>query len=77
MIVNSSELAVRAAIDAVGITYTLEAQVQLFLRSGQLVGILEEFSPSFEGFLLGYASHRQVSAALRAFLDMVRDTERS
>jgi DNA-binding transcriptional LysR family regulator len=77
MIVNSSELAVRAAIDGVGITYTLEAQARLFLRSGQLVRVLEEFSPSFEGFLLGYPSHRQISAALRAFIDMVRDTERS
>jgi DNA-binding transcriptional LysR family regulator len=67
----------RAAIDGVGITYTLQAQVQLSLRSGQLVRILEEFSPSFEGFLLGYPSHRQVSAALRAFLEMVRETERS
>jgi DNA-binding transcriptional LysR family regulator len=52
-------------------------RLYVFLRSGQLVRVLEEFSPSFEGFLLGYPSHRQVSAALRAFLDMVRGADRS
>lgn len=77
VILNSSELAVRAAIDGLGITYTAEAQVQVFLRSGRLMRVLEEFSPSSEGFLIGYPSRRQMSAALRAFLDMVRDTHRS
>lgn len=77
VILNSSELAVRAAIDGLGITYTFEAQVQVFLRSGQLIRVLEEFSPSSEGFLIGYPSRRQMSAALRKFLDMVLDTHRS
>jgi DNA-binding transcriptional LysR family regulator len=43
----------------------------------KLMRVLEEFSPSSEGFSIGYPSHRQMSAALRAFLDMVRDTHRS
>ena len=74
VIVNSSELAVRAAVDGLGITYTLETLAQVFLDSGQLVRVLEEFSPLLDGFFLGYPSQRQVSATLRAFLDMVRDT---
>jgi DNA-binding transcriptional LysR family regulator len=77
LVLNSSELAVRAAIDGLGITYTFEAQVQVFLRSGQLMRVLEECSPSSEGFLIGYPSRRQMSAALRKFLDMVRDTQHS
>jgi hypothetical protein len=43
----------------------------------ELQSVSEEFSPSSEGFLIGYPSHRQMSASLRAFLDMVRDTHRS
>jgi DNA-binding transcriptional LysR family regulator len=76
VVLNGSELAIRAAIDGVGITYTVEPQVQVFVRSGLLVRVLEEFSPSSE-FWVGYPSRRHISAALRAFLDMVRDTDRS
>jgi DNA-binding transcriptional LysR family regulator len=41
------------------------------------VRMLEEFSPSSEGLWVGYPSRRHISAALRAFLDMVRDTDHS
>jgi len=37
--VNDPDLAVRAAIDGLGIVYTVEAQVDPFLRSGQLVRV--------------------------------------
>jgi DNA-binding transcriptional LysR family regulator len=33
---------------------------------------LEDWSPSFEGLFLYYPSHRQVPAALRALIDMIR-----
>jgi DNA-binding transcriptional LysR family regulator len=77
VILNNSELALRAAIDGVGLTYTVDAHAQVFLRSGLLVKVLEEFSPSSEGLWVGYPSRRHISAALRAFLDMVRDTDHS
>jgi hypothetical protein len=47
------------------------AQAEPFLRSGQLVRVLEDWSPSFEGLFLYYSSHRQVPAALRALIDMI------
>jgi DNA-binding transcriptional LysR family regulator len=65
-------LAVRAAVDGLGIAYTITAQAEPFLRSGQLVRVLEDWSPSFEGLFLYYPSHRQVPAALRALIDMIR-----
>src|SRR5271154_5632663 len=43
-----------------------------FLHSGQLVRVLEDWSPSFEGLFLYYPGHRQVPAALRAFIDMIK-----
>jgi DNA-binding transcriptional LysR family regulator len=70
--VNSIELAVRAAVDGLGVAYTVEAQAEPFLRSGQLVGVLEEWTPVFEGLYLYYPGHRQVPVALRALIDMVR-----
>jgi DNA-binding transcriptional LysR family regulator len=74
VIVNYADMALRAAIDGLGITYTLEAMAELFLRSGQLIRVLEDYSPSFEGLFLYYPSHRQVPAALRALIDMIRET---
>jgi hypothetical protein len=35
-----------------------------FLQSGQLVRVLEEWSPRFEGMFLYYPGHRQVPAPL-------------
>jgi DNA-binding transcriptional LysR family regulator len=70
--VNVPDLAVRAAVDGLGIAYTVETLAAPFLRTGQLVRVLESFSPSVEPFFLFYPGHRQVPAALRAFIDMIR-----
>jgi DNA-binding transcriptional LysR family regulator len=72
VMVNDTDLALRAAIDGLGIAYTLESLAQPFLRSGQLVRVLEDWSPSFEGLFLYYSGHRQVPAALRVLIDMMR-----
>ena len=70
--VNDPYLAVRAAVDGLGIAYTVEALAEPFLRTGQLVRVLERCSPCLEGIFLYYPARRQVPAALRAFIDMIR-----
>jgi DNA-binding transcriptional LysR family regulator len=77
VIVNYIDMALRAAVDGLGIAYTLEGMAELFLRSGQLIRVLEEYSPSLEGLFLYYPGHRQVPAALRALIDMIRETRGS
>ena len=72
VMVDDPDLAVRAAVDGLGIAYTIEALAEPFLRSGQLVRVLEDWSPSFEGLFLYYPGHRQVPATLRALIDMIR-----
>jgi DNA-binding transcriptional LysR family regulator len=37
-----------------------------------LVRVLEDWSPSFDGLFLFYPGHRQVPAALRMLIDMLR-----
>jgi DNA-binding transcriptional LysR family regulator len=74
VMVNNPDLAVRAAVDGLGIAYTLEAQAEPFLRSGQLMRVLEDWSPSFGGLFLYYPGHRQVPATLRSLIDMIRTT---
>jgi DNA-binding transcriptional LysR family regulator len=77
VMVNDIDLAVRAAVDGLGIAYTAEAVAEPFLRSGQLVRVLEDWSPSFEGLFLYYPGHRQVPATLRALIDMIRTARSS
>jgi DNA-binding transcriptional LysR family regulator len=72
VMVDDPELAVRAAVDGLGVAYTIEALAEPFLRSGQLVRVLEDWSPSIEGLFLYYPGHRQVPATLRALIDMIR-----
>jgi DNA-binding transcriptional LysR family regulator len=67
-----NNMSVRAALDGLGIAYMAEAHAEPFLRSGQLIRVLENWSPYFEGLLLYYPSHRQAPAALRALINMLR-----
>ena len=72
LIVNSAELAIRAAVDGLGLVYTSEAMAAPYLQTGQLVTVLDGWSPTLPGLYLFYHGHRQVPAALRAFIDMIR-----
>jgi DNA-binding transcriptional LysR family regulator len=70
--VNTPELAVRAALDGLGIAYVPEGVAEPFLRAGQLVRVLESWSTPAHALFLFYHGRRQVPTALRAFIDMVR-----
>ena len=73
IMVNDPDLAVRAAVDGLGIAYTVEALAEPFLRSGQLVQVLGNWLPSFEGLFLYYPGHRQVPAAPSVLLTLPDD----
>ncbi|HEY3640339.1 MAG TPA: LysR family transcriptional regulator [Xanthobacteraceae bacterium] len=70
--VNTPELAIRAVLDGLGIAYLPEELAAPFLRTGQLIRVLEGCSASVESQFLFYHGHRQVPTTLRAFIDMVR-----
>jgi DNA-binding transcriptional LysR family regulator len=70
--VNHIDLAVRAALDGAGLAYVPEGLAAPFLRTGQLIRVLEGYSAAVEGLFLFYQGHRQVPTALRAFIDMIR-----
>ena len=60
-----------------GIACTIESLADPFLRSGQLIRVLEDWSPSFDGLFLYYPGHRQVPVALRALIDLLRSARGS
>jgi DNA-binding transcriptional LysR family regulator len=63
---------IRLALAGVGVTMVREDRVRSAIEKGELVSVLEEFSPPFAGYYLYYPHRRQVSAGLRAFVDYLR-----
>jgi DNA-binding transcriptional LysR family regulator len=72
LIVNSKTLALAAAIDGVGIAFAVEHTARTAIAQGRLVSMLESWCAPFPGHHLCYAQQRQMSPALRAFIDTVR-----
>lgn len=72
LIVNDVELTLRAALDGVGLAFALEEHAAEHIARGELVRVLEDWCPPFDGFFLYYPSRRQQPAALQAFVDALR-----
>ena len=70
--VNDHDLALRAALDGVGIAQLPEASVSTLVADGKLVPLLGDWSPKWNGFLLYYSSRRHVPLKLRALVDFLR-----
>ncbi|AWN50681.1 LysR family transcriptional regulator [Methylobacterium sp. 17Sr1-1] len=76
LILGDQDLIRLAALDGLGIALLFEGYVADDLADGRLVRLLAPWCPSFPGFHLYYPGRRQVPAALRAFLDVVREAGR-
>jgi DNA-binding transcriptional LysR family regulator len=61
-----------AVLADAGLAYMWEARVRGDLASGHLVSVLDDWMPSSPGFCLYHADRRNVPAALRCFIDMLR-----
>jgi DNA-binding transcriptional LysR family regulator len=72
LIVNDAALALRAALDGVGIAYIFDEEAAPWLARGALQRVLEPWSPSFPGFYLYYPSRRHTPAPLAAFIEFLR-----
>jgi DNA-binding transcriptional LysR family regulator len=67
LITDSVDLMIRAALDGVGIGYTIEAYVEEFIATGQLAVVLEDYAPEFPGWFLYHPSRRQLPLPLKVF----------
>jgi DNA-binding transcriptional LysR family regulator len=72
LILNDVDLTLRAALDGVGLAFLLEDQVTDYLASGELLRVLEDWCPPFDGYFLYYPSRRHQSAALQALVEALR-----
>ena len=71
---DDNDLMVEAAADGHGVAYVPETVARKMLDSGRLVTVLEDWCPWIEGLALYYPGRRHVPPALRAFIDVLRET---
>lgn len=69
---NDMGLMIRMAVSGAGITFGMEESFRPWLARGELVPVLEEFSPRFPGFYLYYPNRRNLAPKLRALIDHLR-----
>jgi DNA-binding transcriptional LysR family regulator len=71
--VNDPELAIRAALDGVGVLYTGLGYAAPEIKAGRLVPLLEDWRTGSAAFFLYYPSRRQVPLPLQAFIAFLRE----
>lgn len=76
VILDDEELMVEAAVQGLGVAYVANAAAAAALRAKQLREVLSDWLPAEEALAVYYPGHRAVPPALRAFLDVVKDTGR-
>lgn len=69
---NDMALMISLACAGAGITFGMQESFRAWIERGDLVPILEDYSPSFAGFYLYYPSRRNMAAKLRAFVDHLK-----
>lgn len=72
--VNGIETALLAARASLGLIYTFDDYLEGDLARGDLLPVLEEWTPPFPGPVLYYYERRLMPPALRAFVDHVKLT---
>lgn len=73
---DDEELMVEAAVRGLGVAYVIASTAQAALAAGQLREVLAPWLQFAEPAAVYYPGHRVVPPALRAFLDVVRETGR-
>jgi DNA-binding transcriptional LysR family regulator len=77
VIVNDVRLAVRYAVEGVGLLQAPLDYVAPQLAAGRLVTVLDDWAPpSFSGYFLYHSSRRQNRPALKALVDFLRHARR-
>lgn len=69
---NTSESIRQAALDGIGVIYTEYGNIAKDVKNKNLKIILRKFSTQSAGYYLYYPNRKQVSPALRAFIDHLK-----
>lgn len=69
---NSAIPVLDAALDGHGLAYVPEELSKSYIERGELVEVLADWSPYWQGYHLYYPNRRQASPAFTAFVDALR-----
>lgn len=69
---NNSYAMIDAAVSGYGIAYVPDNIVERHIASGDLVQVLDDWSPFFDGYFLYYPSRRQNLPAFKIIVDALR-----
>lgn len=72
LVFNNSYAMIDAAVSGYGIAYVPESIVVRQIASGELVQVLDDWSPFFDGYFLYYPSRRQNLPAFQIIVDALR-----
>jgi DNA-binding transcriptional LysR family regulator len=72
LILDDEDLVVQAAIDGAGVALAAEGRAAAHLAQGELVRVMEDWTPPFPGYFLYYPHRRQQPAALAAVIETFR-----
>ncbi|MDP3859530.1 MAG: LysR family transcriptional regulator [Stagnimonas sp.] len=75
LVFNTLSQMVQAALDGFGLIFIPEDLARPYLASTQLVRVLDDWSPVFEGYHLYFPKRRQNSPAFRLVVDALRVQE--
>lgn len=73
LIVSSVTLVVQAALDGIGIGYTIEPTVASLINEGRLVPLLTDWSLNHQSYYLYYPGRRQVPVPLKTFIAFLQE----
>jgi DNA-binding transcriptional LysR family regulator len=73
LILDEMRMIAQAARAGMGLAFMSEWYVAEDLAAGRLLQVLDDWTPPFPGMRLYYPGHRHVPAALRAFIELIRE----
>ena len=65
-----------AALSGIGVWHGIDYMAQSMIDDGRLLRVLAEWSPVFAGFQLYYSAGAPLSPAVRAVVNVLRDSQR-
>jgi DNA-binding transcriptional LysR family regulator len=77
LVATTIELVLSTAIQGLGVIHVFEEYLEPALAGGALECVFQDWTQSFPGPLLYYPSRRHMPSPLRAFVDFVKDGQKS
>lgn len=77
LVLDTVDMMIDVSLQGIGLVYAPDSEEnRKHVGAGRLVRVLADWSPTAPGFCLYFPGHRQISAALKALIAMIRvDTE--